>query len=55
MKKMGFSVVKIFPYDFLHPAVAPKYIPFVKKMGEWVEKLPILKEIAGSVIIFGQK
>lgn len=55
MKNLGYSVVKIFPYDFLHPAVPPKLIPFVKKMGEIVEKIPLMKEIAGSVIIFGQK
>lgn len=55
MKKVGYSIVKIFPYDFLHPSVSPKLIPFVKKMGEIIEKIPIMKEIAGSVIIFGQK
>lgn len=55
MKKMGFKKVQIFPYDFLHPAVSPKFIAVVKKTGEIIEKIPILKEIAGSVIIFGQK
>jgi len=55
MKNAGFSIVKIFPYDFLHPAVPPKWIPFVKKTGEIIEKIPFVKEIAGSVIIFGQK
>jgi SAM-dependent methyltransferase len=55
MKKTGFENVKIFPYDFLHPAVPKPLIPIIKKTGEIVEKIPLLKEIAGSVVIYGQK
>jgi hypothetical protein len=55
MKAIGFTKVWIFPYDFLHPSVPKAFIPIVKRVGEWVEKIPVMKEIAGSVIIFGQK
>lgn len=51
MQKTGFSDIVIKPFDFLHPAVAPKFIPFVSAVGETVEKLPVLKEIAGSLYI----
>ncbi len=55
MQEKGFTKIKIFPYDFLHPAVPKIFIPLVKKAGEIVEKVPVLKEIAGSVIIYGEK
>ena len=55
MKKTGFVNVKIFPYDFLHPATPSPFIPLIKKAGEIAEKTPLLKEIAGSVVIYGEK
>ena len=51
MQKTGFTAIEIKPFDFLHPALAPKLIPFVSSLGETVEKLPVLKEIAGSLYI----
>ncbi len=55
MQQIGFLNIKIFPYDFLHPSVPKILIPFVKKTGEIAEKIPLMKEIAGSVIIYGEK
>ncbi|MCK5536085.1 MAG: methyltransferase domain-containing protein [Bacteroidales bacterium] len=55
LKSLSFSAIKIFPYDFLHPAIPKPLINFVKKTGELIEKLPILKEIAGSVVIYAEK
>ncbi len=55
MKRAGFSNCKVFPYDFLHPATSVSMIPFVNSLGLFVEKIPLLKEIAGSVIIYGEK
>ncbi len=55
MQSIGFKNVAIFPYDFLHPAVPKKMINFVRKTGEIIEKIPLLKEVAGSVIICGEK
>ena len=57
-KKMmdhGFKNVNIFPYDFLHPSVMKALIPIVDSIGKTVEKIPVLKEIAGSVIIYAEK
>lgn len=51
----GFKSIKIFPYDFLHPHTPVNLISFVNSIGSILEKLPFLKEIAGSVIIFGKK
>lgn len=55
MKKAGFQFIKITPFDFLHPAVPEKAIPFVDKTGKYMEKVPVLKEIAGSLYIRARK
>ncbi|HKR05686.1 MAG TPA: class I SAM-dependent methyltransferase, partial [Bacteroidia bacterium] len=55
LKKIGFRNVQIFPYDFLHPFTPSFMIPVVNGIGKMVEKIPLLKEIAGSVIIYAQK
>lgn len=51
----GFKKVNIFPYDFLHPIVPQFLIPAVDAIGKVIEKIPVAKEIAGSVIIYGEK
>ncbi len=51
LKNTGFKDIMITPYDFLHPATPPFMINFVESFGKAVEKVPLLKEIAGSVII----
>ena len=55
MEKIGFKNVKVFPYDFLHPSTPKGIISFIDKVGKFVEKIPLMKEIAGSVIIYGEK
>jgi ubiquinone/menaquinone biosynthesis C-methylase UbiE len=55
MKKRGFKNVAIFPYDFLHPVVPGFLIGIVNGLGKAVEQIPLLKEIAGSVVIYGEK
>lgn len=55
MKKIGFKNIIIIPYDFLHPATPKGIISFIDKMGKIAEKIPVIKEIAGSVIIYGEK
>lgn len=55
MKDIGFRNIKIFPYDFLHPVTPKAMIPIVNGIGKTIEKIPVLKEIAGSVIIYGEK
>lgn len=55
MKEKGFKNVVIFPYDFLHPIVPGFFIPAVNAIGKVIEKIPVIKEIAGSVIIYGKK
>lgn len=55
MAQQGFRNIKIFPYDFLHPYTPKPFIPLVNGIGKLFEKLPLTKEIAGSVIIRAEK
>lgn len=55
MKKIGFVQVRIFPFDFLHPTTPHLLIGLVQKLGVLLEKAPVVKEIAGSVILYGEK
>ncbi len=55
LKKTGFNDITIKPFDFLHPAVPGSLIPIVSTFGETVEKIPVLKEIAGSLYITAKK
>lgn len=55
MLKIGFHDINIYPYDFLHPVTPTPFIGIVNTIGKVAEKIPLLKEIAGSVVIAGQK
>jgi 2-polyprenyl-3-methyl-5-hydroxy-6-metoxy-1,4-benzoquinol methylase len=48
---IGFTQVCITPFDWLHPATPCTLIPFVQQVGRWLEQLPILREVAGSLLI----
>lgn len=55
MKRIGFKNVTIFPYDFLHPAIPAVLVPLTERIGNFIERIPVVKEIAGSVILCGTK
>ena len=55
LKIMAFKEISIIPFDFLHPWTPKFLIPFVKKLGFCLEKTPLLKEIAGSLLIYAVK
>lgn len=55
LKAVGFQNVSAIPFDFLHPAIPKPLIPFIKTLCMAAEKLPILKEIAGSLYINARK
>jgi ubiquinone/menaquinone biosynthesis C-methylase UbiE len=55
MLAIGFKNVDIYPYDFLHPITPKPLIRLVNSVGKIIEKIPVFKEIAGSVVIAGEK
>jgi hypothetical protein len=55
MQQAGFIDIVIKPFDFLHPAMPSSLIPLVASLGNLAEKLPLFKEIAGSLYISAKK
>lgn len=55
LKERGFAEISIDPFDFLHPFVPDGWIPWVEKAGSFFERVPVLREIGGSLQIFAVK
>jgi SAM-dependent methyltransferase len=55
LRSIGFDDVSVKPFDFLHPIVPKIAIAAVEAIGGLLEKIPILKEISGSLIIRAHK
>lgn len=53
--KNGFKEVTVVPFDFLHPSIPRIMVSFFERLGIFIEKIPVLKEIAGSLYIKGSK
>ena len=51
LKMCGFKNIEIKTFDFLHPNTPRPFIPLVTRLGECLESLPIISEIAGSLFI----
>jgi 2-polyprenyl-3-methyl-5-hydroxy-6-metoxy-1,4-benzoquinol methylase len=47
----GFVQIEVVPHDFLHPATPAALIPMVEKVSRLLERMPIVREIAGSLVI----
>jgi len=55
LKDRGFTDISVEPFDFLHPWVPKKMIGVVDRFGRFLERVPGLREIAGSLQIFARK
>lgn len=55
LRQMNFREIVVFPYDFLHPLIPQPMIPAVLSAGKILEKIPLIKEIAGSLVIAARK
>jgi hypothetical protein len=51
----GFAQVAVRPFDFLHPATPAGAIDAVARVGRALETIPLLREIAGSMVITAMK
>jgi ubiquinone/menaquinone biosynthesis C-methylase UbiE len=51
LQEYGFSVKEVSPFDFLHPSIPEKGIPFLAPLCKYAEQVVFLKEIAGSLFI----
>jgi SAM-dependent methyltransferase len=55
LKRIGFRDIRIQPFDFLHPKVPRVWIPAVENLSRFAERVPVLREIAGSLYIHAIK
>ena len=55
LRRAGYTGVHVFPFDFLHPLTPRPLIEWVSALGAVVERIPILREIAGSCVIVAEK
>ncbi|MBI4709154.1 MAG: methyltransferase domain-containing protein [Candidatus Portnoybacteria bacterium] len=55
LEKQGFKEIKVVPFDFMHPAVPRFLVKSLAPALNFLERMPIIKEIAGSLIISGVK
>ena len=51
LEKYNFKKIEVIPFDFLHPAIPSGLIKPVSATGNFIEKIPLFKEIAGSLFI----
>jgi SAM-dependent methyltransferase len=51
----GFADVEVQPFDFLHPSVPRFAVSGVAALGRALEALPLISEIAGSLLITARK
>ena len=55
LNKFGFVKVKTIPFDWLHPSTPKRLIPQINTLGSLLEKLPVIREFAGSMLISGRR
>ena len=55
LRRAGFIGVRVFPFDFLHPLTPRALIALVSGVGAVFERIPILREIAGSCVIAAER
>lgn len=53
LEKAGFEKVVVRPYEFLHPILPEFGLPFLSNMCIFLEKVPLVKEFAGTLQITG--
>lgn len=55
LRRAGFAEVAVKPFDFLHPATPARAIHAVARVGRALERVPLLREIAGSMVITARR
>ena len=55
LRRTGFTQIRTRPFDWLHPAVPERLIPGVRAAGAMLERVPLLREFAGSILITARR
>jgi hypothetical protein len=51
LRGVGFVDVSVEPFDFLHPRTPTRLLNLTERWAKRVEKMPLLRELAGSLVI----
>jgi ubiquinone/menaquinone biosynthesis C-methylase UbiE len=54
-ERNGFSEIQVDPFDFLHPATPRAWLGWVAGLGSFLERLPLAREVAGSLLLRARK
>lgn len=55
LKKIGYQQVVVKNYDFLHPLTPKPFVKMARELSDFLETLPFIQEISGSLIIHAKK
>jgi ubiquinone/menaquinone biosynthesis C-methylase UbiE len=55
LREAGFAQIAVRPFDFLHPATPPRAMDAVEGLGRMLEAIPLVREVAGSMVITARK
>jgi hypothetical protein len=55
LQTAGFFDIQVTPFDWLHPLIPPSLITTISSIGSVFEKIPVVKEFAGSLLISARK
>ena len=55
LTRQCFDSIEVRPFDFLYPWTPKPFIPLVASIGAIIERIPGLREIAGSLFIVARK
>lgn len=55
LRRTGFTDIRITPFDWLHPAIPRPLIGWIGRVGALLEKIPIIREISGSLLIVARR
>lgn len=55
LRQAGFVDAEVRPFDFLHPFLPEVVARRFERIGEWIERVPVIRQIAGSLLITARK
>jgi ubiquinone/menaquinone biosynthesis C-methylase UbiE len=55
LKRAGFTSIMVRPFDFLHPLIPSAGTELFDRVGRWLERVPGVREIAGSLLVHAEK
>ncbi len=55
LERIGLNVLAVTPFDFLYPLIPASWINGAERLGRLLEATPLVREIAGSLLIRAEK